>query len=155
MAVPPGRDSAIYRNPVYHQVVFATLMISLALRTMYLINSDISKSVPSAVKKRVSRIYQTGLLIFLAGFVIWNVDNIYCGTLTEWKRAVGWPAAFFLEGVNSFRFLCQYLPLKPTNRTFVVACSDRMRFLQLTVLCPPHLGHTGCWLVLDDNGNNL
>jgi len=89
---------AIYRNPVYHQVVFATLMVFTALRTMYLIHSDISKDVPPVVKKRIGKIYQTGLLTFLAGFAIWNVDNIYCSALTEWKTAVGWPVAFLLEG---------------------------------------------------------
>ena len=96
------RDSAIYRNPVYHQAVFATLVLITATRTMYLIHSDISKNVPPVVKKRIGKIYQTGLLTFLAGFAIWNVDNIYCSTLTEWKKAVGWPIAFLLEGARSF-----------------------------------------------------
>ena len=96
----PGCDSAIYRNPIYHQVVFATLMVSAALRTMYLIHSDIMKNVPPVVKKRIGKIYQTGFLIFLAGFAIWNVDNIYCNTLTEWKKAIGWPTAFLLEGAG-------------------------------------------------------
>ena len=69
---------------------------------MYLIHSDISKNVPPAVKKRIGKMYQTGSITFLAGFAIWNVDNIYCSTLTEWKKAVGWPAAFLLEGASGF-----------------------------------------------------
>jgi len=89
---------AIYRNPVYHQVVFATLVVTSILRTLYLMRSDISKNVPPVVKSKMSKIYRTGLLTFLTGFAIWNVDNIYCGTLTEWKRTVGWPLAFLLEG---------------------------------------------------------
>lgn len=75
-------------------------MVSAALRTMYLIHSDIMKNVPPVVKKRIGKIYQTGFLIFLAGFAIWNVDNIYCNTLTEWKKAIGWPTAFLLEGAG-------------------------------------------------------
>lgn len=89
---------ALYRNPVYHQVVFGTLMVCIALRTFFLIHSDVSKNVPPAAKKKIGGIYRTGVLTFLAGFVIWNVDNIYCGTLTEWKKTVGWPIAFLLEG---------------------------------------------------------
>jgi len=89
---------AIYRNPIYHQVVFAILMLSVTFRTMYLIYLDTSKGVPPAVKKRTGEIYRTGSLTFLAGFAIWNLDNIYCNTLTEWKQTVGWPAAFLLEG---------------------------------------------------------
>ena len=64
--------------------------------------SDISRNVPPVVKGKMSKIYQTGLLTFLTGFAIWNVDNIYCGTLTEWKRAIGWPLAFLLEGPHKF-----------------------------------------------------
>jgi len=75
-------------------------MVFLVSRTVYLIHSDISKNVPPVAKKRMGKIYQAGLLTFLAGFAIWNLDNIYCNTLTEWKQAVGWPAAFLLEGVN-------------------------------------------------------
>ncbi|KAF9644660.1 alkaline phytoceramidase, partial [Thelephora ganbajun] len=89
---------AIYRNPIYHQTVFATLMACIVLRTLYLIHSDISKNVPPVAKKRMGKIYQTGLLTFLTGFAIWNLDNIYCNTLTEWKNAIGWPIAFLLEG---------------------------------------------------------
>lgn len=77
-------------------------MVSTAIRTLYLIHSDISKDVPPVTRTNVGKIYQTGLFAFLIGFVIWNVDNIYCSTLTEWKNAVGWPAAFLLEGSSSF-----------------------------------------------------
>lgn len=44
---------------------------------MYLIHSDISKDVPPTVKKRIGKMYRTGFITFLAGFAIWNVDNIY------------------------------------------------------------------------------
>jgi dihydroceramidase len=98
----PDGNSAIYRNPVYHQVVFATLMVITSLRILYLIHSDTSDDIPPVVKKRIGKIYQTGLLTFLAGFAIWNLDNIYCSTLTAWKTAIGWPVAFLLEGTDGF-----------------------------------------------------
>ena len=77
-------------------------MLLIVLRTLYLMHSDVSRNVPPVVKKRVGKIYRTGLLAFLAGFAIWNLDNIYCSTLTDWKKAVGWPAAFLLEGASGF-----------------------------------------------------
>lgn len=89
---------AIYRNPVYHQAVFATLMFFTVLRTVYLMRSDVSKNVPPAAKMKMSKMYKIGLLTFLTGFAVWNLDNIYCSALTEWKHAVGWPVAFLLEG---------------------------------------------------------
>jgi len=36
--------------------------------------------------------------MFLFGFFIWNLDNIFCGSWTRVKQAVGWPGAFFMEG---------------------------------------------------------
>lgn len=36
--------------------------------------------------------------MFSLAFIIWNLDNVFCGTLTQWKRKVGWPFAFLLEG---------------------------------------------------------
>lgn len=82
-------------------------MISIALRTTYLLHSDITKNVPLVRKGEISRIYRTGVFTFLAGFVIWNMDNIYCSTLTEWKKAVGWPIAFLLEGASPFSFILE------------------------------------------------
>ena len=75
-------------------------MASSVLRTLYLIHSDIS-NVPPVVKK-MGKLYQIGLYTFLTGFAAWNVDNICCSTLTEWKKAVGWPVAFVLEGASRF-----------------------------------------------------
>jgi len=77
-------------------------MVIIAIRILYLNRSDLSKSVPHAARKKMGKIYQTGLVTFLAGFAIWNLDNIYCSTLTEWKNAVGWPTAFLLEGSGGF-----------------------------------------------------
>ncbi|KAF2842445.1 alkaline ceramidase-like protein [Patellaria atrata CBS 101060] len=39
-----------------------------------------------------------GLAIFLGGFAIWNLDNIYCGKLRQWRREVGLPWGILLEG---------------------------------------------------------
>jgi len=39
-----------------------------------------------------------GLGSVAAGFLIWNLDNIYCGTLRRWRREVGLPWGILLEG---------------------------------------------------------
>ncbi|KAJ3480423.1 hypothetical protein NLI96_g8364 [Meripilus lineatus] len=39
----------------------------------------------------------SGAGIFALGFFVWNLDNIFCKTITRWKIAIGWPAAFLLE----------------------------------------------------------
>ncbi|KAI0404959.1 ceramidase-domain-containing protein [Xylaria palmicola] len=40
----------------------------------------------------------TGLSIFLGGFLIWNLDNIYCGTIRRWRHQIQLPWAVVLEG---------------------------------------------------------
>ena len=39
-----------------------------------------------------------GLGVFLGGFYIWHLDNEYCLQLREWRREVGMPWGFLLEG---------------------------------------------------------
>lgn len=39
-----------------------------------------------------------GLSIFLGGFGIWNLDNMYCSRLRKWRHEIGLPWGIFLEG---------------------------------------------------------
>jgi dihydroceramidase len=39
-----------------------------------------------------------GLAVFLGGFVLWNLDNEYCGKLRRWRREIGLPWGIILEG---------------------------------------------------------
>jgi dihydroceramidase len=39
-----------------------------------------------------------GLSIFLGGFVIWHLDNEHCSKLIGWRREIGMPWGFMLEG---------------------------------------------------------
>ena len=39
-----------------------------------------------------------GLGIFLGGFGVWALDNIYCSKLRVWRREIGLPWGILLEG---------------------------------------------------------
>jgi dihydroceramidase len=39
-----------------------------------------------------------GLSIFLGGFAVWHLDNEYCSKLIQWRREIGMPWGFVLEG---------------------------------------------------------
>ncbi|OCH86660.1 alkaline phytoceramidase [Obba rivulosa] len=96
----------LYRNPVYHQVVFAAIMLTNVFRTAYLLRDrDIAKRLPDAEKEKIARVFTTGVLLFVLGFVIWNLDNIFCSGVTGWKHALGWPTAFLLEGHSWWHIL--------------------------------------------------
>ncbi|KAJ7161261.1 ceramidase [Mycena crocata] len=89
----------INRNPVYHQVVFGILLLSIAFRVYYLLTrSDAGKRVPVDKRSAIGRLFGLGVAQFCLAFMLWNVDEIWCDTLTRWKVSLGWPLAFLLEG---------------------------------------------------------
>lgn len=99
-------NSSVYRNPIYHQAVFAIIMITAAGRTAYVLrHSKLAAYMPEDVKSSIARIFSSGAAIFALGFFVWNLDNIFCNTITGWKQAVGWPAAFLLEGHSWWHIL--------------------------------------------------
>ncbi|EXJ74832.1 uncharacterized protein A1O5_01528 [Cladophialophora psammophila CBS 110553] len=66
---------------------------------------DISREQQAYENERDLEILRTmwclvafGVSIFLGGFYIWNLDNLYCSTLIRWRRSVGMPWGFLLEG---------------------------------------------------------
>ena len=98
--------SMVYRNPVYHQIVFASLIVITTLRVTYILQlSDASQRIPAKAKKTIIRFFSTGSALFALGFFIWNLDNIFCHTLTTWKVSIGWPVAFLLEGQFLFSLM--------------------------------------------------
>lgn len=89
----------VYRNPLYHQIVFASIVVITALRITYILQlSDAAQRIPAKAKKTITHFFSTGAALFALGFLIWNVDNTFCHTLTTLKVNIGWPIAFLLEG---------------------------------------------------------
>jgi dihydroceramidase len=57
------------------------------------------------------------IVIFISGYVIWNIDNITCSWLTQAKRTIGMPLSFLLElhgwwhiftGIGAY--ICMFYP---------------------------------------------
>ncbi|RKF82560.1 Alkaline ceramidase 3 [Golovinomyces cichoracearum] len=112
------------QNPTFHQVAFAILITVVLLRSMYLMEFKIRRSlrerhasvlqknldvsVTSECMREIRRdldilnrmwvMVGFGLMIFLAGFAIWNLDNKYCLLLRNWRRQIGLPWGILLEG---------------------------------------------------------
>ncbi|KAH8835532.1 ceramidase [Flagelloscypha sp. PMI_526] len=82
-----------------YQAVFAILLFTFAGRITYILGfSSLSSLIPKSLVSTVGRIFGMGAGLFALGFLIWNLDNVFCDTITDWKVRVGWPTAFLLEG---------------------------------------------------------
>lgn len=89
----------VNRNPIYHQIVFASIVISTALRITYILQlTEAAQRIPAKKKAMIANFFSTGAGLFAFGFFVWNLDNVFCARLTQWKVALGWPTAFLLEG---------------------------------------------------------
>ncbi|KAJ4367502.1 alkaline ceramidase ydc1 [Neocucurbitaria cava] len=112
------------QDPSFHQNAYAILTVIVLLRAMYVMEVNIRPKFRSkereianprphgGVKKvqvkedlRDQEILRTmwkmiafGLSIFLGGFAIWSLDNEHCSTLRRWRREIGMPWGFVLEG---------------------------------------------------------
>lgn len=117
--------SWVYRNPIYHEFVFGSMLLIQTGRCVWLTSySKHSDRLGPQKRAEIKSLFLWGAAWFLSGFFIWNLDNLFCGTVTGWKKQLGWPAAFLLEGESS-RFKSQYkcceLNCGAHHRPFVVA----------------------------------
>ncbi|KAI6711330.1 hypothetical protein JHW43_006160 [Diplocarpon mali] len=68
-----------------HSVLFAIMIILVGGKTRSIITARVEDP---AVAKEVKNLAAWGAGIFVSGFIIWNIDNAICSSLTSWKRNV-------------------------------------------------------------------
>ncbi|MCJ1401137.1 hypothetical protein MMC11_004349 [Xylographa trunciseda] len=115
------------QDPVFHQNAYAILTATVLIRCMFVMELNLRPSIkkkekeyelhatsPMNVEEKAASaardrrdldILHTmwwmiayGISIFLGGFAIWNMDNVYCSTLRMWRRNIGLPWGILLEG---------------------------------------------------------
>lgn len=112
------------QDPAFHQNAYAILTAIVLFRAMYVMEVNIRpkfrstereaanpnphggiKSVQErddirdhSILNRMWKLIAFGLSIFLGGFAVWHLDNEHCSTLIGWRRQVGMPWGFLLEG---------------------------------------------------------
>lgn len=83
-------------NPIYHQLAFALIQIAGGARCVYLYKHRLPPADKHPARHDIYLLTSVGAAIFLAGFAIWNVDNIFCNMLRRWREAIT-PFGFLLE----------------------------------------------------------
>lgn len=107
------------QDPTFHQNAYAILTAIVLFRAMYVMEINIRPRFKSKERKvahprnhggasedredleALKVMWQMigfGLSIFLGGFGIWSLDNEHCSKLIQWRREMGMPWGFVLEG---------------------------------------------------------
>ncbi|KAK4039792.1 ceramidase-domain-containing protein [Parachaetomium inaequale] len=94
------------QDPVFHQVAYGLLTAGTIFRGFYVMERSLrpklSQRKPAEECDRYMReMYKlalTGIFLFLAGFFLWNMDNIFCRHLTATKKQILLPWSVVLEG---------------------------------------------------------
>ncbi|MBN3324943.1 ACER3 ceramidase, partial [Atractosteus spatula] len=66
-----------WKEPVFHQVMYGILVACLVLRSVFIV---------TWVYPWLRPLSYTSLSVFMMGFVLWNIDNIFCDTLREARQ---------------------------------------------------------------------
>ncbi|KAK4131799.1 aPHC-domain-containing protein [Trichocladium antarcticum] len=92
------------KNPVFHQVAYGALTLGTTAWGFYVMENVLRpvlrKRNPVECDRYMRdmwRLAATGILMFLAGFVLWNVDNLFCHHLTASKKQMLLPWSLVLE----------------------------------------------------------
>ncbi|KAF2156038.1 alkaline ceramidase [Myriangium duriaei CBS 260.36] len=107
------------QDPKFHQNMYALLTVIVLVRSMYVMEINMRPTfkkqeqakahLPAQERKRQEdrdrwilktmwTMIAMGLAIFLGGFGIWNLDNIYCSKIRRWRHDLGLPWGLVLEG---------------------------------------------------------
>lgn len=95
------------KNPVFHQVAFASTTAATVFRGMYIMEAQLRPAIrkrsqdtarADKLMKQMWMLAATGISAFLIGFGIWNLDNIYCHHLRRMRDYIMLPWAIVLEG---------------------------------------------------------
>lgn len=109
------------KDPLFHQNAFALLTAIVFFRSLWgmevTLRPSLRKKRPGFVPAKDKaeqerrdhrdleilgtvwrRLIPVGMGSIALGFLIWNLDNIFCSNLREWRRQVGLPWGVFLEG---------------------------------------------------------
>ncbi|KAI1104133.1 putative alkaline phytoceramidase [Jackrogersella minutella] len=103
------------KDPQFHQDAYAILTAIVVFSNMWIMERVLR---PALKKREESRrgtrtprlpttneminqmwvMVATGLSVFLGGYLIWNLDNMYCTTVRGWRHQLQLPWAILLEG---------------------------------------------------------
>ncbi|KAH3666491.1 hypothetical protein OGAPHI_003487 [Ogataea philodendri] len=87
---------SVYKNPELHQASYAVLNISIVVKSVSLVKKHVTDYNQ---RHFLYKFVGFALFEFLFGFLVWNLDTVYCSDLIRVRRLVGLPlGALLFEG---------------------------------------------------------
>ncbi|EDO02588.1 hypothetical protein SS1G_05065 [Sclerotinia sclerotiorum 1980 UF-70] len=68
-----------------HPILFGIEIAFVGIKTRSIINLRVADKL---VQKQVKKLVTYGGVIFITGFILWNIDNTFCASLTQTKRSI-------------------------------------------------------------------
>ncbi|TPX17418.1 uncharacterized protein E0L32_003061 [Thyridium curvatum] len=100
--------TAIYwitKDPSFHQAAYALVTVTLVFRKIYDQETVLKPALRARNPARADQLMKelrlislSGAVIFLTGYGIWWLDNLYCHNLRAWRSVILLPWAVILEG---------------------------------------------------------
>ncbi|EFX01210.1 alkaline dihydroceramidase [Grosmannia clavigera kw1407] len=95
----------ITKDPVFHEVSYGVLTAAIVFRAMFIMKYQLHPALElrstdraAAIMSQMWKMCFTGIGMFLLGFLIWNLDNVYCSHLLSWRQILLLPWSLVLEG---------------------------------------------------------
>ncbi|KAJ2783459.1 alkaline ceramidase ydc1 [Coemansia interrupta] len=93
------------QNPVFHQIVFALTVISTVAISC---KREAEMQLSNRTKRILRRQLYTGVLGMLGGFLVWNLDNIFCQQLRTYRTRLSSPLDVLLQLHGWWHILTAY-----------------------------------------------
>ncbi|KAH3680649.1 hypothetical protein WICMUC_000206 [Wickerhamomyces mucosus] len=83
-----------FKDPTIHQVTYALLNVFIIIKSLSLTYSQINDLT---IRKKLIKLMKLGIIIFLIGYILWNLDVHLCSNWISIRRFIGMPYGFLLE----------------------------------------------------------
>jgi dihydroceramidase len=84
-----------FGDPTIHQAGYGILNAIVITKSILLTREHVHEEL---ARKHLLKTLIIGLTAFLSGYALWNLDIHLCGTWRRYRRNVGMPYGFLLEG---------------------------------------------------------
>ena len=85
---------AVTDERIIHELVFASMVALVGKRTSNLVHGNLKTKQQ---RRRVMRLVWLGAAAFVFGYILWQLDHMFCTQLTAIRRSLGIPWGFFFE----------------------------------------------------------